>query len=320
MGAGRQIVAFPVILPWREEFWTLPLYFPHLKVGVVPGWPPQLPYQGIPLPPDARAPIQEYKGYQPGELRQWQAYADFRESQEDMGDLLQSIRQYGEPEAEPAARKPVSAQAWSLAWQLEKMSADQEAQLLLVDQGQDWLREILAPEAWEEKPAFASVPGVGEMVDPEMAKLRYRLWERVMAEYLEEAAVPLLLGRTSRSLFLSLRGWPQWTDIKMAQVALPGCRNAQEWQAICGQGGSPPWREGFVELLEACLSAAETDFQELQEASRNLEEFTQNQVAAQWPLPLDWKLELEIWMPDHSEEEEGAVLCWRGAGDGVLPG
>jgi hypothetical protein len=30
MGSAWHIVAFPVILPWREEFWTLPLYFPDL--------------------------------------------------------------------------------------------------------------------------------------------------------------------------------------------------------------------------------------------------------------------------------------------------
>ena len=50
MGSDWNIVAFPVILPWRDEFWTLPLYFPDLKVGVTPGWPAQLPYQGMPLP------------------------------------------------------------------------------------------------------------------------------------------------------------------------------------------------------------------------------------------------------------------------------
>ena len=37
MGSAWHIVAFPVILPWREEFWTLPLYFPDLQVGASRG-------------------------------------------------------------------------------------------------------------------------------------------------------------------------------------------------------------------------------------------------------------------------------------------
>ncbi|MBM4296052.1 MAG: hypothetical protein FJ126_14280, partial [Deltaproteobacteria bacterium] len=192
MVASCQIVAFPVILPWREEFWTLPLYFPDLRVGVVEGWPPQIPYQGVEMPPEAMAPAQELKHYRPGDLRQWQAFGEFRRAQEDLGDLVQALRQYGkEPEPEPEAAP--SPAAWSLAWQLEKMSADQETQLLLVDKGQDWLQDILKPEPWEDRPAF-NVPGVGEMVDPELAKLRHRLWLRVMAPYLEGDYAPLLLG------------------------------------------------------------------------------------------------------------------------------
>ena len=56
MGSAWHIVAFPVILPWREEFWTLPLYFPDLKVGVIPGWPEQLPYQGMAVTLGSRGP------------------------------------------------------------------------------------------------------------------------------------------------------------------------------------------------------------------------------------------------------------------------
>ena len=65
MAADWHIVTFPLILPWRDEFWTLPP-FPQLKVGVVPGWPTQLPYQGIPLPPEAQVRPQELKHYRPG--------------------------------------------------------------------------------------------------------------------------------------------------------------------------------------------------------------------------------------------------------------
>lgn len=317
MGAGWQVVAFPVILPWREEFWTLPLYFPDLKVGVVPEWPSQLPYKGMALPPEAETLPQEFKGYNPGDLRQWQAFEDYRQAQGEESDLLQAIRSYGEEPA-PAPAKEASPQAWSLAWQLEKMQADQETQMLLVDQGQQWLGEILAPEPWEEKLSFGPVPGVGEMVDTDLARLRYLLWRRVMAPYLEEPWVPLLLGRTSRPLFLSLRGWPQWTDLKKVQVSLPGCRSEAECRAAQGDDGKPQWLERFAELLAALLAAAASS-QDLEHPAQQLQEFVDHTVAAQWPSSMTWKWDLEIWTPD-PKTEEGPVLCWPGAGAGILPG
>ena len=315
MGAGWQVVAFPVILPWRAEFWTLPLYFPDLHVGVGPGWPAGLPYQGMPLPPEAEAAPWELKGYKPGDLRQWQAFEDYRQAHGEEGDLLRAIRSYGE---EPAPAKEASPQAWSLAWQLEKMEADQEAQMLLVDQGQQWLGEILAPEPWEEKSTFGPVTGVGEMVDTDLARLRYRLWQRVMAPYLQNAWVPMLLGRTSRPLFLTLRGWPQWTDLKKVQVSLPGCRSEAEYRAAQGDNEKPQWAERFAELLAALLAAA-ANSQDLEAPAQQLQEFVDHTVTAQWPLPLSFKWDLEIWTPD-PQTEEGPVLCWPGAAAGILPG
>ena len=87
MGSAWHIVAFPVILPWREEFWTLPLYFPDLKVGVIPGWPEQMPYQGMPLPSEAEVHPRELQHYNPGDLRQWQAFANYRRDQEEAGRM-----------------------------------------------------------------------------------------------------------------------------------------------------------------------------------------------------------------------------------------
>jgi hypothetical protein len=318
MAAPWQIVAFPVILPWREEFWTLPLYFPDLRVGVVEGWPPSMPYQGVEMPPEALAPAKELQHYRPGDLRQWQAFEEFRQAREDLGDLVQTLRHYGrEPEPQPEA--PPSPPAWSLAWQLEKMSADQEAQLLLVDKGQDWLQDILKPEPWEDRPTF-NVPGVGEMVDPELAKLRYRLWLRVVAPYLEGNHAPLLLGRASRSLFLTLKGWPRWTGPKWVELALPGCRSAEELWAVSAAAGPPPWQTRFRELLAACLEAARRDFSELETAAQRLREFVAQEVAGPWPSPVEWQWGLEIWMPDGELEDESPVLCWAGAGKGILPG
>ena len=318
MGSPWHIVAFPVILPWREEFWTLPLYFPDLKVGVIPGWPRQLPYQGMPLPPEAEVHPRELQHYKPGDLRQWQAFENYRRNQEEEGDnVIQAIRGYGQPAApEPP---PPSPNAWSLAWQLEKMQADQDAQLLLVDKGQDWLHDILTPEPWDDQGSFGPVSGVEEMVDPELAKLRYRLWRRVMAADLQDQSVPLLLGRTSRALFLTLKGWPDWTALRTVRLTLPGCRNGDEWLKVAGEVGQLPWQQKFVDLLAALLTAV-ADRQELKAASRELQEFVEDDLVARWPSPTVWNWDLEIWAPDAAPEAEGPVLCWGGAGAGILPG
>lgn len=316
MSVAWQIVAFPIILPWREEFWTLPLYFPDLKVGVTPGWPPQLPYRGMALPPEAEAHPQEYKHYKPGDLRQWQAFADYVQAQGGETDLLHALRHYGEP---AAAAPPPPPNIWHLAWQLEKIQADQDAQLLLVDQRQDWLKDILTPEPWEERTAFGPVPGVEEMVDPDLAKLRYALWQRVMKPYLQDSWAPLLLGRTSRPLFLTLKGWPEWTELQKVLIPLPGCRSAAEWAALAGEQGVPPWRQKFQDLLAAVLQRA-SDPQELEAATRELKKFVKDEIAAHWPRGAAWRWEMEIWAPDGSAAGERPILCWAGAGAGILPG
>lgn len=317
MGAGWQIVAFPVILSWREEFWTLPLYFPDLRVGVVLGWPPQLPYQGLPLPPEAEVSPGDLRGFQPGDLHQWQAFKEYLQAQEDReDDLLQAIRRY-EAAASPEPR--AHPDPWRLAWQLEKMQADQEARLVRVDRGQEWLTEILAPEPWEEQVHMGPVPGIGEMVDPELAKLRHRLWKRVMAPYFQEPWTPLLLGRTARSLFLTLRGWPQWTGLRAVQVPLPGCRSEAEWARVREDEGLQGHLAKFGELLSGVLTNA-GDAEKLPEMSRDLQAFVEESLAPNWPLEPLWHWPLEIWGPDPEEEEAAPVLCWAGTGAGVLPG
>lgn len=318
MGSGWNIVAFPVILPWRDEFWTLPLYFPDLQVGVTPGWPPQLPYRGMPLPKEAEVHPRELQHYKPGDLRQWQAFENYQKGQGQEGDLIQAIRGYGQQEAAVPASSP-APDPWSLAWQLEKMQADQEAQLLLVDKGQDWLEDVLKPERWEEPPAFGPVVGVEEMVDPELAHLRYQLWRRVMKPFLGEHAAPLLLGRTSRALFLTLKGWPDWAALKMARLNLPGCRNEAEWQTVAGKGGKLPWQEKFREHLTALLDVAAAD-QDLPEVLGEFQKFVAEEIVAPWPFPVMWNWELEVWIPDGAPTESQPILCWTGAGGGILPG
>lgn len=317
MAAGWQVVAFPVILPWREEFWTLPLYFPDLKVGVIPGWPGKLPYQGLPLPPEAEAAGRELKGFQPGDLKQWQAFKKYRQAQEDReDDLIQAIRRgtAASPKPEPLP------DAWHLAWQMEKMLADQEARLVNVDRGQEWLAEILAPEPWEERLSLGPIPGIGEMVDPELAELRYHLWQRVMAPYLQERWAPLLLGRTARSIFLTIRGWPQWTGLRAVQISLPGCRSEAEWLQVRNSAGMMEALDKCATLLSASLTKA-AGSPDLAAAALELTEFVEKTLAPQWPLATLWNWNLEIWAPDsEGGGEETPVLCWAGAGAGVLPG
>jgi hypothetical protein len=315
MGLPWNIVAFPVILPWQEEFWTLPLYFPDLKVGVTPGWPTDLPYKGMPLPQEAQIHSRELQHYQPGEVRQWQAFEAYRRDQAGEGNLVQAIRDYGQPAASPPAA--TAPNVWALAWQLEKMQADEDAQLLLVDKGQNWLQDILQPEPWTE--SSAPVSGVQETVDPELAQLRYHLWRRVMSPFLQDQAAPLLLGRTSRALFLTLKGWPDWTSLRRVHLTLPGCRTRSEWQAVAGDAGKPLWQEKVVNLLADLLTGV-AELQELQGATGGLQEFVEEVIVATWPFPAVWNWDLEIWSAAAAPAEPGPILCWGGAGNGILPG
>jgi hypothetical protein len=317
MGVDWNIVAFPVILPWRDEFWTLPLYFPNLKVGVTPDWPPQLPYQGMPLPKEAEVHPRELQHYQPGDLRQWQAFENYQQGPEKENNLVRALRDYGQ--VSTSVPPPSPPDAWSLAWQMEKMLADQDAQLVMVDKGEDWLQDVLKPERWEEQASFGPVDGVKEMVDPELAHLRYQLWRRVMKPFLQDQSAPLLLGRTSRALFLTLKGWPEWTGLKAARLSLPGCRSGAEWQAVAGETGRPDWQEKFVELLQALITAVATR-QDFQAAFQQLQNWVDDAIVAPWPFPAVWHWDLEVWEPDRGPDEPNPILCWSGAGAGILPG
>lgn len=317
MGIDWQIVAFPLILPWRKEFWTLPLYFADLKVGVIPGWPEAMPYQGRPLPPEAAVPGHELRHYRPGELRQRKAFEEFLESREEVEDIVREIK--GQPREALAEELP-SGEAWSLVWQLENLQAEEEARMIRVDESQGWLAEILAPEPWDARVTFGTA-GLKEMVDPELAHLRYLLWQREMAPYLEDNWAPLLLGRTARAVFGALKGWPDWNLIQLIRVDLPGVRSEAAWQEVTGGGRKPFWQDGFEELLSACLEGAD-DYQVLKSRGEELRDYLNRVVLPAWPeaVPV-WQFELEIWASEDEEEEEwGPVLCWAGAGADILPG
>lgn len=315
MGTDWQMVAFPLILPWRKEFWTLPLYFGDLQVGVLPGWPPAMPYQGRPLPREATAPDRELEHYHAGELLQRKAFKDFLESREEVEDILRELK--GLPKEVLPEELP-SAEAWSLVWQMEKMQADEEARLIQVDQGEKWLAEIISPEPWDTHPGYG-MPRLKEMVDPELARLRYLLWRREMAPYLENKWAPFLLGRTSRAIFASLKDWPGWNAIKAVEVRLPGVRSERAWLEAAGDSTGPEWRDGFERHLAACLEAS-VDLESLKSQAGELKEYLEKAVAPAWPGEPDWYFDLEIWAQEDDDEDWGPVLCWAGAGADILPG
>jgi hypothetical protein len=317
MENGWQIVAFPLILPWRKEFWTLPLYFADLKVGVIPEWPESMPYKGMPLPPEATGLGEELRHYRPGELRQRQAFREFLESQEAVEDIIKELK--GSPKAEVAVELP-DIKAWSLVWQLEKMQADEEARMIKVDEGEKWLAEIISPEPWDHRLNFG-ITGLKEMVDPELAQLRYLLWRREMAPYLEGNWSPFLLGRTARAIFGTLLGWPGWNSIKLVSVDLPGVRSEAAWRAVADDGRGPAWRLEFEERLAVCLKAAAENFQALKGRTEELKEFLEQVVVPAWPEAPAWHFELEIWSTeDEDDEVQVPVLCWAKAGADILPG
>lgn len=311
---GWRLIAFPLIIPWREEFWTLPLYFPHLEVGVAPNWPAAMPYETRPLPQEAERPLKELAHYRPGELTQQKAFEDFLAAQEEeVGDILRELK--GLPPEEKPAGPKVEAQALTLAWQLEKLQADEEAQMTLVDRGHSWLAEILAPEPWEPQPQFGTVPGLKEMVDPGLARLRFALWQREMVGESPQPWAPLLLSRTSRAIFGVLQGWPDWTQVARQTFLLPGVRTEEDWR----RQAEPPWREDFAAELEELLAAAAEGEEALAEQAEAFKEFLEEEVLAAWVGPqVSW--ELEVWAQSPGQEEFGPVLCWGGVNADILPG
>lgn len=319
MPANRPLVAFPLILPWRQEFWSLPLYFPDLQVGVLWQWPPGIPYQGRPLPSQAAAAGRELSHYAPGELTQWRAYEEYARSREELDDIVRALR--GEPAEPPGAEGPWKEQdPLTMAWQLEVMEADQEAHLAQVDRGDEWLGQMLTPETWEETGCLTAAPEDIEMLDPETARRRYLLWRREMGVFLGPGSVPLLLGRTSWAIFASLRREAGDGRASKARVRLPGCLTEAEYQAARNVAADTGWREEFRQRLEACLQAAEQGA-DLEPPARELNQWLTHGLPRLWPELPGWTWELEIWAREPKIQEAGeTLLAWSGLGKTVVPG
>jgi hypothetical protein len=314
-----RIVAFPMILPWRPEFWTLPLFFPDLAVGVLWQWPSGLPYQGRPLPPQAVAGGRDFQHYAPGELKQWQAYEEYASSQEEVGDIVRALR--GEPTEGRVPEGPwKDEEASNLAWQLEMMEADQEAHLSQVDQGETRLAEILAPETLEEPGSFPGPGGGPEVLDPDTARLRYLLWKREMGALVGPDSAPLLLGRTSQTIFASLRKEAGGSKAPRVWFRLPGCRTEDECRATQKARTTAAWQREFQELLGACLTAANQGM-DLDPPTQQLTIWLEKELPRQWPEVPAWTWELEIWGRDPEAREGGeTLLAWAGLGKEVVPG
>jgi hypothetical protein len=319
MPVTRQFVAFPLILPWRQEFWSLPLFFPDLQMGVLWQWPPGFPFQGRPLPPDAAAGGKELRHYAPGELKQWQAYEEYASSREEVEDILRALR--GEPAEPQVPGGPWQDEdAYNLAWQLEVMEADQEAHLSRVDQEKEWLALELVPEAWEEPGGLVTAPEDTEVLDPDTARLRYLLWRREMGALLGPGSVPLLLGRTSQTIFTSLRREAGGGAAPRVRFRLPGCRTEDEYQTAKDAATQSGWRKEFHQKLGVCLNSAEQGAG-LELSVRELGRWTTEELPRLWPGLPSWTWDLEIWAgePDITEGGE-TLLAWGGLGKAVVPG
>jgi hypothetical protein len=276
------------------------------------------PLPGRPLPPEAAAGGRDLQHYAPGELTQWRAYEDYAGEREEVADIVRALR--GEP-AEPQLRPGgpwKEDDAWRVAWQLEAMEAEQDADLIRVDREDALLGEALAPETWEEPADFAVLPGDKEVLDPDSARLRYLLWRREMKAHLSPPSAPLLLGRTSQAIFASLRMAAGGGKAPRVQVRLPGIRREDEFQAA--REAASAWQGEFTRLLEACLAAADQGG-DLPNAAQALTKWSEEELPRRWPAAPAWSWDLEIWGREPDSPEGGETfLAWGGLGKGLVPG
>jgi hypothetical protein len=262
---------------------------------------------------------QELRHYAPGELKQWQAYEEYTSSREDVEDIVRALK--GAPaEPEVAGGPWKDKDALSLAWQLEVMEADQEAHLAMVDQGEEGLAAILAPETLGEPEDFTVSPGEKEVLDPETARLRYLLWQRELGALLTPESLPLLLGRTARTIFASLRQEAGGGKAPQVRFTLPGCRTEDQYHVAKNGERAVGWQREFDRMLGACLTAADQGA-DLERPASELTQWLAEELPQQWPgIPL-WTWDLEIWNREPKTREGGeALLAWGGLGKEVVPG
>ncbi|MFP3868562.1 MAG: hypothetical protein ACLFUU_10440 [Desulfobacteraceae bacterium] len=335
-----QVAAFPLIVGWQPESWSLPLYFPDLLVGQLEGQPANTGLHTLPLPPlDKNLPF-DWRNYRPGELQQWKAYLEFKASEEmpeDESDLIRAIK--GEPSAIPPSEPPPEAglpqlpdasMIWTLAWQLEKMWTEQEARLKLVQNQQSQLDTWLAPEPWEEKAAFQPPPTQDPLLaatalpDPELALLRLYFWRAILAPHLSHPWAPLILASPSSLGLIPEPPGPRSAGQGTAKMhlTLPGCRDRQGLEQALDQLAAAGLEGQFALALGQVLQALATNDPDLESAQAQLQGLVEQQL---WPwLKIENRqpaITLEIRQSIAAEQDladqikevfPGPVLFWRG--------
>ncbi len=236
-----------------------------------------------------------------------------------MDDIVRALRG-------KKARPEVAGGHWhgeeaaSLAWRLELMEADQEAQLARVDRGEERLEEILAPETWEEPESYEGVAGEMEIVDPETARRRYLLWRKEMEPVMGAGSVPLLLGRSSLGIFTSLRKEGGTGKSARVRLQVPVCRDEEVSQSTRQARGETAWEKEFQRLLGMCLTAADQGAA-IEEPGQVLSRWLKEELPRQWPEMPSLYREMEIWGRDPWVLEGGeALITFSGASKKVVAG
>ena len=331
-----QVAAFPLVIGWQAEYWSLPLFFPDLLVGHLEGQPDHTGLQSLPLPPLDKSLAFDWRNYHPGELLQWKAYLEFKageEEQEDTNDLIRAIK--GKPEPPPALpplppeagfpQLPEASMIWTLAWQLESMWAEQEARLLVLQDQQSELDTWLAPEPWEEPPAFRPPPSHDPLLtpaappDPELALLRFYFWRAILGSRLSPPWVPLILASPGFSV---LRG--EEPGPASVRLTLPGCQNREGLEQAVNQVSAAGLESRLTQALGQVLDAMASSPTEIEPAQQELQNLVEQKLGPalrlNTPQPL---ITLEICPtirthPELSDDLKeifpGPMLYWRSKG------
>lgn len=248
-------VAFPVCLPWQEEFGPLSFYFPEVECGLLLQAPPAVGWRSRFQPPKYQNLPALLKGFRPGELRQWQAFLDFLASQEgDDTELRAAIRGELAPVLPPS---PEPELLWSLAYQLEQVLSDAAAGLAALRRQEQALSTALGGEL-EEITALGSVePSFSPDLDRtppdlELTRLRLLFWRQLLEVEPQRQRLGLVLepaaganhprwlwlaaqaeGEEVRSWRWELPLWPPSLPVTVGQA-----EREKLWSALGGLIGS----------------------------------------------------------------------------------
>lgn len=331
-----QIAAFPLVIGWQPEYWSLPLYFPDLVVGLCEGQPEGTGLQSVPLPPRNESLSFDWRNYRPGELQQWKAYLDYKasaEEDEEELDLIHAIK--GEPavalpeppQGESGVTLPKllnTSATWTVAWQLEKMVAEQEAGLREIQRHQAKLDAWLAPEPWEEaafRPPVDLDPRLeaSESPDPELALLRLYLWRAVLGPHLTPPWAPLILAAPARFAPDCLP-----PNALQSDFTLPGCQTREDLHQAQARLVSAGLESRFSLALSEVLEALTQNHPDRALAQGRLADLIEQQLRpAVGITPGQPSITLEIYLLSEGyagraspfqEIFPGPILQWRGHG------